>query len=154
MVNIIVAMDNNFLIGSKSKLPWNIPEDLKLFKTLTENNIVIMGRKTFESIGKPLPNRINIVISKTLKNYSDVIIFDSLEASISFGKKLNKEIFIIGGAEIYKETILKNLADKLCISLIKKTHYGDIFFPNINLDNLTKIKEINFNMFVYKEYLL
>lgn len=154
MINIIVAMDNNFLIGSKGVLPWNIPEDLKLFRTLTENNIVIMGRKTFESIGKPLPNRINIVISNTLKNYSDVIIFNSLEKSISFAKKLNKEIFIIGGAKIYNETITKNIADKLCVSNIKKTYSGDTFFPRINLNNLKQIKEIHFNMFTYKEYLL
>ncbi|MDP0506222.1 MAG: dihydrofolate reductase [Fusobacterium sp. JB019] len=154
MINIIVAMDNNFLIGSKGRLPWNIPEDLKLFKKLTENNIVIMGRKTFESIGKPLPNRINIVISNTLKKKSHVIIFTSLEKAIIFAKKFNKEIFIMGGANIYKETLDKKFAEKICISHIKKNYYGDTFFPIINLNKLKQIQETNFCEFTYREYLL
>ncbi|MFK4785945.1 dihydrofolate reductase [Fusobacterium sp. MFO224] len=154
MVNIIVAMDDNFLIGCHGNLPWNIPEDLKLFKSLTENNIVVMGRKTFESIGKALPNRINLVISNTLKKKSDVIIFESLEKAIAFGNNFNKEIFIIGGADIYKEAITKNLAQKICISHIKKKYSGDTFFPRINLNKLKQIKEIKFSEFTYREYLV
>lgn len=154
MISILVAIDGNFLIGANGKLPWNIEEELKLFKKLTEKNVVIMGRKTFESIGNPLKNRINIVISNTLKNYSDVIISDSLEKAISIAKTFEKEIFIIGGMEIYKEALSKNIADKLCISLIKKNYSGDVFFPKINFKKLIKIKDLEFKDFIYKEYIL
>lgn len=154
MISILVAIDGNFLIGANGKLPWDIKEELQLFKNLTEKNVVIMGRKTFESIGNPLKNRINIVISNTLKNYSDVIISDSLEKAISIAKTFEKEIFIIGGMEVYREALSKNIADKLCISFIKKNYSGDVFFPKINLDNLIKIKVLDFKEFIYKEYIL
>lgn len=171
MINIIVAFDKNFLIGRDGKIPWNIPEDLHLFKEKTTGNIIIMGRKTFESIGRPLPNRINIVISNTLKNSSQIktdisfeelckkeIIFSSLEEGIKFSEKfieenhLNKDIFIIGGAKIYDEAISKEYFSKLCISHIKNEFSGDTFFPKIDLKNYKKIIEKDFKEFIYCEY--
>ncbi len=171
MINIIVAFDKNFLIGRDGGIPWDIPEDLHLFKEKTIGNIIIMGRKTFESIGKPLPNRINIVISNTLKNNSQIktnisfeelckkeIVFSSLEEGIKFSEKfikknnLNKDIFIIGGAKIYNEAISKRYFDKLCISHIKKDFLGDTYFPKIDLKNYKKTIEKDFNEFTYCEY--
>lgn len=173
MINIIVAIDDNFLIGKNGKIPWNIPEDLNLFKEKTTNNIVIMGRKTFESIGKILPNRINIIISHSLKsdislknnnlNFESLlnkkIVFSSLEEGIKFSKNflenndLKKDIFIIGGASIYQETISKKLFNKLCISRIKNSYTGDTFFPKINFNNHHKIFEKEYEDFIYEEYI-
>ena len=110
MVKMILAVSQNGVIGNDGKLPWKIPEDLKRFKKLTEGNVVIMGRKTYESIGKPLPNRINIVLSgswKMSKDYPDDILIasnlqEALEISSSFP---GKEIFIIGGESVYRESL-------------------------------------------------
>ena len=171
MINIIVALDKNFLIGKNGGIPWDIPEDLHLFKEKTTNNIIIMGRKTFESIGRALPNRINIVISKTLKNSPEIktnlsfeelskkeIIFSSLEEGINFSKtfikknNLNKDIFIIGGAQIYNECISKKYFDKLCISHINGDFNGDTYFPKIDFKDYKKIIEKDFKEFTYCEY--
>lgn len=108
MLSMIIAMDENKMIGYKNGLPWNIPKDLSLFKHLTENNIVIMGNKTFKSIGKPLINRINIVLTKTngLNNKENLFFFNNyskaIEFALEFQNKLNKKIFIIGGKQIYE----------------------------------------------------
>ena len=132
MIGVIVALDKNYLIGKNNQIPWNVPEDRTLFKEKTTGNFIIMGRKTFESIGRPLPNRVNIVISNTMENDFDfqeltfeellnkTVIFHSIEEGISFCKKFSeKDIFIIGGAKIYQEVISKNIFDKLFISHIK-----------------------------------
>lgn len=99
-INLIVAVSDNNVIAIDGKLPWHLSDDLKRFKTLTTNNSIILGRKTFESIGKPLPNRENIVISRNAKfPECGVIVVDSLTKAFA---KSTKDVFIIGGAEIYK----------------------------------------------------
>ena len=106
MVSLIVAKSKNNVIGNKGRIPWYIPNDLKRFKELTTNNVVIMGRKTFESLPKeyrPLPNRVNIILSND-KSYNKncCIVCDNLKTAIKKAGN-NKEIFIIGGGEVYKE---------------------------------------------------
>lgn len=139
MITLLVAIDKNGLIGNNGKLPWNIPEDMKFFKTITNNQIVVMGRKTYISIGNPLKNRVNVVLSKSIvKNYdeiksikdylSDTIIFNSIEDI----KKLNiKDYFVIGGRSIYKEYLENLIPDKILISNISGEFDGNEYFPEI-----------------------
>ena len=132
MINLVVAVSENNVIGDKGKLPWHIPEDMRRFKDLTVGNIVVMGRKTYESLPdkyRPLPNRINIVITRN-ENYSEknIIIANSLESALEKAKKLNKEIFIIGGAQIFEQGV--KYADKLYLTIVKGNFEGDAFFPD------------------------
>ena len=136
-VNLIVAIDSECNgIGKDGKIPWHNKEDMTFFKNITigeGNNAIIMGRKTFDSIGKPLPNRLNIIISRSLTNIDNCIVKNSLEDAIEYAKSEKKDnAFIIGGASIYKEAINKNLVDHFFISkittdLTEKDY--DTFFP-------------------------
>ncbi len=144
MISIIAAIGKNRELGKNNKLLWHIPEDFKRFKTLTSDHIVIMGRKTFESIGKPLPNRTNIVITRNKNvveqfiapkidgviNHTTTIFYHSLEEALRFAQgKESKEIFIIGGGEIYKQGI--KYADKLYLTLVNQEYpEADAFFPD------------------------
>lgn len=148
-------MDKNKLIGKENKIPWDIPEDLALFKKITSNNIVIMGRKTFESIGKPLPNRVNIILTKDLDfNVNGAFVFNNLKAALNYSKEIatkeNKKIFIIGGSTIYKECI--SIASELHFSIIKNVFSGDTYFPTFDLNNFQLEETIDFNEFVYIRY--
>lgn len=135
-LSIISALDTKEGIGKHNSLPWYLPEDLKRFKKLTIGHPVIMGRKTFESIfnrlGKPLPERVNIVVSKNPQFKPEgVTVFSSVEEAIDYAFKIeNEEIFIIGGATIYNQTI--DRVDKLYITQVKGDHQADIFFPKID----------------------
>lgn len=133
MVTIIVAMTKNRTIGKNNQIPWHLSEDLKNFKRITTNNTVIMGRKTFDSIGKPLPNRNNIVISRTPQEIPGVVVCNSIPDAIKTAKEYNKEIFIIGGATIYEAAL--HFTDKMLISYIKNDYEGDIYFPAFNKDD-------------------
>ena len=140
MVSLIVAKSKNNVIGNKGKLPWNISEDLKRFKELTTDNVVIMGRKTYESLpkkSKPLPNRINIIISRD-ENYTvpNCLVFNDIKTAIRKAGT-NKEVFIIGGGEIYKEGL--KYADKLYITEVENDVEGDTYFPNLN-ENWVEVK--------------
>ena len=131
MVNMIVATDHNGLIGNKGELPWGrLPADLKFFRKKTEGHIVVMGRKTFESIGKPLPNRENIVLTRTpiaLGNRPDITVLPDIEAVMTYTR--GKEIFIIGGGEIYKAFL--PLTQVLYITTVNGIFEGDTYFPEI-----------------------
>jgi dihydrofolate reductase len=130
IVSIIAALSENNVIGKNNKLPWHISEDLKRFKQLTLHHPVIMGRKTFVSIGKPLPGRTNIVITRD-ENYKaeDVTIVHSLKEALNVAKeKAEEEIFIIGGAQIFEQTI--KVVDKLYLTLVKGNFDGDAYFPD------------------------
>jgi dihydrofolate reductase len=130
-ISIIVAMDKNRVIGKDNKLPWNIPEDLKNFKRITTGNTIIMGRNTYESIGRPLPKRNNIVISRTMNQseYHGITIINNIDDAIAYAQDLEKNIYIIGGAKIYEQTLDK--ADKLIVSYVKKEYEGDTYFPQL-----------------------
>lgn len=134
-INVIVAMTKSRVIGKAGKLPWHLSEDLKLFKAHTTGNIVIMGRKTFDSIGRPLPNRRNIVVSKSIKDsekVSGVDYFPDLDHAIAAAQEGSSRIFIIGGASIYHQMIEK--ADRLYISLVDGEFEGDTYFPEVKDD--------------------
>ncbi|MDZ4678756.1 MAG: dihydrofolate reductase [Oligoflexia bacterium] len=131
IISLIVAMSENRVIGRDQKLPWNIPIDLKRFRAITSGHLVIMGRKTFDSIGKPLPNRTNVVITRNADfKYEGVVVVDSIENAIEPYKKTNEEIFILGGGDIFKQTIDK--ADRLYLTLVHKEVDGDVYFPEFN----------------------
>ena len=127
-ISIIVAMSQNFVIGLNNQLPWHISEDLKNFKKITLNHCVIMGRKTYDSIGKPLKDRRNIVISRNNSLLIDgVEVVNSLDKAISMVDDAS-EIFIIGGEQIY--TISLPLATHLYVTKVNGNYKGDAFFPN------------------------
>jgi len=131
MISLIAAIGRNNELGKDNTLLWHLPADMKHFKDTTALHAVIMGRKTFESIGKPLPNRKNIVITRDV-NYKQVgvEIVHSLAEALDLFPDQNEEIFIIGGAELYKQTM--PIADKLYITYINaEDDEADSFFPEI-----------------------
>lgn len=140
-------------IGKDNKLLWNIPKDLEHFKKTTLNHPVIMGQKTFESIGRPLPNRENIVISKDPNLKIDgCVICHSIEEAINVAsQKDNEEIFFIGGGSIYAQTI--DLADKLYLTLVEGDFEADTFFPDYSSFKIVseKFEESNGYKFRYCE---
>jgi dihydrofolate reductase len=126
-----VAFDENRVIGKNNALIWHLPADLKRFKALTTGHVIIMGRKTFESIGKPLPNRTTIVISRqTDLQIEGAVMANSVEEAILKGKSLTREdIFIVGGAEIYALSL--PLADQILVTQLHDIFDGDAYFPEI-----------------------
>lgn len=126
-----MAFDENRVIGKNNTLIWHLPADLKRFKALTTGHVIIMGRKTFESIGKPLPNRTTIVISRQADlQIEGVIIAHSVEEAILKAKSITREdIFIVGGAEIYALSLA--LADQILVTQLHDIFEGDAYFPEI-----------------------
>lgn len=123
---LIAALNKNRVIGKNGKIPWRIPEDLQRFKQLTTHHTVLMGRKTFESIGTPLLNRKNVVVSKQKIASENVEIYSSLDRALSH-LHTEEKIFIIGGGEIFQQTI--ELADELMLTIVDNDESGDTFFP-------------------------
>ena len=149
-LTIIAAVSINNVIGNKNKLIWNLPNDLKRFKKLTTGHSVIMGRKTFDSLPNPLPNRDNIVITRnTDYSNSDVTVCSSIEDAINL-TKTDTQPFIIGGGEIYSQTI--NLADKIELTRVYKKFDGDAYFPEIPLDIFELINEERYNSNTQNEF--
>ena len=140
MISIIVAYDENLGIGKENSLPWKLSDDLKIFKKVTENNYIVMGRKTFDSIGRPLPNRKNIILTRNNDFKNDkCLIINNIKDILNFAKsKPHYEIFIIGGAEIYNQFL--SFADRLYITEVKtKLNDLDAFFPKWNKNNYKRI---------------
>lgn len=128
-------------IGFGNQLLWHLPKDLKHFKDITSGHPVIMGRKTYESIGKPLPNRTNIVVSGKNDWFEEgILIVGSIKEAIKFAKKIDEEIFIIGGGKIYEQTM--DIVDKLEVTLVKADLEADTFFPKIDSKVWEKTGEI------------
>ncbi|MDB2461394.1 type 3 dihydrofolate reductase [Gammaproteobacteria bacterium] len=127
-VSIIVAMSKNRVIGKDNGMPWHLSDDLKNFKKITINKTIIMGRLTYDSIGKPLPERNNIILSRSLKDQK-VIVLDNLEEALNISRN-EEEVFIIGGADLYSQTI--NLANKLYLTSINHEISGDKYFPEFD----------------------
>src|SRR5713101_4119004 len=121
----IAAMSLNRVVGAGNKIPWHLPEDFKWFKKMTTGHIVVMGRKTFESIGKPLPNRETIVLSRSQFHYPGVQTVSALSQIDLANETL--EVFICGGAEIYQQAL--PLCSDLYLTLVKRQVEGDKFFP-------------------------
>jgi dihydrofolate reductase len=131
IISLIVAISNNYCIGKDNQLLWHLPKDLKFFKQHTTGKPVVMGRKTFDSIGKPLPNRRNIVVS-TNKNLliEGAEVVSSLQEAIALCKG-QEEVCIIGGGKIYNEAV--GIVNKMYITFVETDIEGDTYFPKINL---------------------
>lgn len=136
-ISIICALAENRAIGRNNQLLWHISEDLRHFKTLTQGHVIMMGQKTYESIGKPLPNRVTLVLSNDETFAPEgVEVVRSLEEALDRAGELEKEeMFICGGGMVYRQTI--DLADKLYLTVVKTSCEADTFFPEY--DRFTKI---------------
>ena len=132
MITIIAAVAENNALGKNNDLLWHLPKDFKRFKEITSGHYIIMGRKTFESFPKPLPNRTHVIISRQ-NNYApkDCIVVNSLENALKICPE-NEDLFIIGGGEIYKQSI--NFTDKLDITKVHENFDATVFFPEIDLN--------------------
>ena len=139
IISHLVAVSNELVIGVDNDLPWNLKDDLAHFKKYTLNKVIIMGRKTYESIGKPLPNRINYVISRTIKEIDGAHVFNNLEEAMLSAEKHNKdldienEIVIIGGGYLFEETL--PILNKLVITKVDCSVAGDVYYPKIDMKN-------------------
>ncbi|RAU16845.1 dihydrofolate reductase [Nitrincola tibetensis] len=148
-ISIIVAQSTNRVIGRQNKLPWYLPEDLKYFKRITQGKPIIMGRKTYESIGRPLPGRLNIVITRSATYQPlGVKVVNSLEAAIELAEHQAlidgvDEALVIGGAEIYQQAM--SLAERLYLTQVHAEIEGDAYFPEINAQKWQQILKEDFN---------
>jgi dihydrofolate reductase len=157
MIKIIVAMSNNRVIGNNNELIWKLSSDLKRFKELTTGHPVLMGRKTYESIGRPLPNRRNIIITRNLEyEVEGCETVSSLEEALLL---TNNNCFIIGGGEIYKQSL--EVADKIYLTLVHKDFEGDTSFPELGKEWATidtkdfeadEKNEYNYSFIEYDRY--
>ena len=134
IISHVVAMSNNQVIGINNDLPWSLKDDLAHFKKYTTGKIIVMGRKTFESIGRPLPNRDNFVISSTLNSVDGVYIFPSLDDALAAANAQNThdEIAIIGGGYLFRDSI--NIFNKLVLTRVNCSIEGDVFYPKIDFN--------------------
>lgn len=136
----IVAVDNNWAIGKDNSIPWHIPEDMNFFKETTKNSVVIMGRKTLESLPKkqPLKDRINIVISR---DYSftkpGALVVHTIEEAIFDSKNYKKDVYVIGGEKIYQSTL--KYCDTVYVTKVNNAFDADKYFPNLDLSNEWKL---------------
>ena len=155
MITLIAATDRNNLIGNSGKLPWNCPEDMKFFKTMTTGNVVVMGRKTYESIGKPLKNRTNVVVSRTkdwLAGHIEerIMVMPDLLNLLQEPSNVYENIFIIGGRSIYEQSLQALIPERLLISRIDSEYVGDEYFPEIPKEySLTQCFRISLEVLVY-----
>ncbi|KGL59594.1 MULTISPECIES: dihydrofolate reductase [unclassified Polaribacter] len=132
MITIIAAIAKNNALGKDNDLIWYLPGDLKRFKKTTTGHHILMGRNTFESIGKPLPNRTSIIITRNEKYFKDgCLVANSLEEAVELAKE-DDQIFIIGGAQVYKYAMENNIGDTLDITLVHHEFEADVFFPEID----------------------
>jgi dihydrofolate reductase len=138
-IGLIAAYSYNKVIGNDNKLPWKIKEEILLFKKITQNSIVIMGRKTYDSIGSPLKNRMNFVITSNPIKNDHVYSFFTIDDCLDFCKKLNlnKKILVIGGQSLYNYFLNNNLVSYMYLSEINKEYIGDTYFPFFD-ENLWK----------------
>ena len=138
-ISAIVAMSQNHVIGKDNQLPWHLPADLKHFKKITMGHHILMGRKTFESIGCALPGRLNIIITHD-KNFqaNDCVIVHSIDEAILAAKE-SAEIFVIGGALLFQQMMPK--IDRLYLTIIHADFDGDVFFPELNVAEWETISE-------------
>ena len=156
IISHLVALSNNYVIGVNNDLPWKLKKDLQHFSAYTQNKAIVMGRKTFESIGRPLPNRKNIVISSTLSSTNEIQIVNSLEQAISEATDWNKEnnlveeVVLIGGGYIFKESI--NLVNKLVLTWVNCDIDGDVFYPRLDFTEWSMISSESFKKDRENEY--
>ena len=124
----IAAMSLNRVIGNRNNIPWHLPEDFKWFKKTTMGHVLLMGRKTFNSIGRPLPGRDTVVLTRNPESIIGIPTFNSIEAFEQADEFQNRKVFVCGGAEIYRQTLEK--CSDLFLTLVKQKIEGDTFFPD------------------------
>ena len=138
-ISLIVAMSSNRVIGLDNQMPWHLSADLKRFKQITMGYPILMGRKTFESIARPLLGRTNIIVSRNpVYRPEGCVVAESVEAAIRHGCQLADEVFVIGGSTLYKASL--PIADTLYITQINQEFDGDTFFPDFEWDNWTEVE--------------
>lgn len=163
MIILIFAMTRYYVIGYNEHLPWKIKEELQLFRYFTIKNTILMGRKTFQGIGKLLPNRVNLILTKNKKTWlksnfpkkqqetqNNWKIIDDLKSCLTTFSQ--KKLFIIGGANVFQQTF--PYADYLYVSIIKKPYFGNVYFPVTNWSTFHLISTFWFNefkTFIYKK---
>ena len=138
IISHVVALSNNNVIGVDNNLPWNLKTDLSHFKEYTTNEVIVMGRKTYESIGRPLPNRLNYVVSQTINHIAGAFVFDSIESAIKNAKDYCKEngldeVVIIGGGFLFRDTL--PITNRLVLTKVNCEIEGDVFYPEIDLSD-------------------
>lgn len=145
-ISMIAAMSENRVIGKDNHLPWHLPEELKYFRKMTRGKPIIMGRKTFESMGsKPLPNRRNIILTRDLNfSASDCLIAHSLEQALILAMPC-EEVMIIGGSHIYQAFLSR--ADRLYLTTVHQVIEGDTFFPKFEMQDWSVIEQISNDQF-------
>lgn len=143
-ISFIVAKSENNVIGVNNKLPWHLKDDLQMFKKLTMGHHILMGRKTFESIGKPLPGRMSLVVSTEPRANQDTVLwFNSIFRAIKQAERNGEaELFIIGGEKVFKSAL--SLCDRIYLTEVKTTIEGDAFFPQLSMKNWKKVSEQTF----------
>lgn len=149
-ITLVAAMDERRVIGYRGKLPWNLPEELAHFKRLTTGGAVVMGRKTWESIGRPLPNRENIVVSKTMSETPGLTVRRTLPEALAAAAATSRPVYVIGGAEVFAAAL--PLASRLCLSVIPGEHEGDAFFPEFDKAEWALETEIPMPGFIRRDY--
>lgn len=129
MISLLVAHDLHHVIGKDNQMPWHIPEELAYFKKQTMGKAIVMGRKTFESIGRPLPGRLNIIVTRNgdYKAEGAEVVHD-IDSAVKKAEEYAEEVMVIGGAQIFEMTMDK--ADRLYVTVIEKNYPGDTFFPS------------------------
>ena len=153
MISIIVATDDNLLIGKKDSangMPWNVPEDLKHFKETTVGKTILMGLTTYQAIGRPLPNRKTIVVSFDKFEDERVEVRYDLKEVIQEYREKGEDLYISGGASIYQQSL--PLVDQLLISRIPGTHTGETYFPDFSEYGFQLVEEKPFQTFTLKVY--
>ncbi|WP_027158689.1 dihydrofolate reductase [Methylobacter luteus] len=137
-ISLIVAMASNRAIGINNQLPWHLSADLKRFRQITMGSPILMGRKTYESIGRPLPGRTNVIISRDpAYKQEGCLVFNDIETAIESCCQKFQEVFVIGGSELYKSMLPR--ADTLYVTLINKEFSGDAFFPEIDTQHWAEV---------------
>jgi dihydrofolate reductase len=147
---IIVAMTAERVIGRGGTIPWHIGEELALFRRLTMGHSLIMGRRTFQSIGRPLPGRLNIVVSRTLPPSAGLVVCSDLAGALRRAQHEERTIFFIGGREIYRQAL--PLADGLSVSWIKRNYAGDCLFPEYDESRWLAVAEQDYEEFRHVLY--
>jgi dihydrofolate reductase len=150
MITIIAAMTPRGVIGKGNELPWNIPDELKHFRKTTQASTVIMGLKTFQSIGRPLPNRHNIVLATAQMEMPGVSVCLSIDQALEVARGVEKPIFIIGGAYTYAQFL--PLADRMILSYIRKEYDGDVYFPAFAQKDWQVVGRVDYPEFEVVEY--
>ncbi len=132
-LTLVVAMGANGVIGVDGGLPWRLPEDLAHFKQLTMGHPMVMGRTTYESIGRPLPGRTTIVLTRDPQwSAEGVEVASSLESALERARQLDDEVFVVGGAQVYAQALESGLVDLLCVTRVAASPEGDTLFPMID----------------------